>query len=65
MKKDLQTLYEEKIKIYERILNEIKVIDMELIIEFENEFNKIDELSDKINALKPDILKEKIMTMQL
>lgn len=65
MKKDLQTLYEEKIKIYEQILNEIKVIDMELIIEFENEFNKIDELNNKINGLKPDILKEKIMTMQL
>lgn len=65
MKKDLQTLYEEKIKIYEQILNEIKDIDMELIIEFENEFNKIDVLNDKINALKPEILKEKIMTMQL
>ena len=64
MNKQLQKLYESKIKIYERIISEIKEIDFELIVEFAEEFEKIDNINKLINT-DSDLLKQKLLNIKL
>lgn len=64
MNKKLQELYESKIKIYERIINEIKEIDFELIAEFEKEFRKLENI-DKVIKTNPDLMKQKLLKIRL
>lgn len=64
MNKKLQELYESKIKIYEQIINEIKEIDFELIVEFEKEFKKIDSINKKI-ATEPDLFRQQLLKIKL
>ena len=64
MNKKLQELYESKIKIYEKIINEIKEIDFELIAEFEIEFKKIDNINKTI-ATEPELFKQQLLKIKL
>jgi len=61
---DLQELLQQKINIYESIIDEIKDIDFALIAQFEKEFIKIKNIDSKIND-DPKLSLEKVMKIRL
>lgn len=65
MSKTIQDLYVEKIKIYDLIINELRNIDFQLMLQFEEEFNTLDSLSNQIEYIESNNHKDKIMTMRL
>lgn len=60
----LQELYEAKIKIYEKIIKEIKEIDFELVVEFEKEFKKLEDIDRRINS-DPEMSTQKLLKIKL
>jgi|SaaInlStandDraft_4_1057021.scaffolds.fasta_scaffold28131_2 hypothetical protein len=64
MNKKLQELYESKIRVYERIIDEIKSIDISLISEFEKEFKKIEDIDRRIKS-DPELSIEQLLKIKL
>ena len=64
MSEKLQELYEAKIRIYESIISKIKDIDFEILVEFETEFKKLDELNKRITD-DPELAKQQLLKMRL
>jgi len=64
MNPKLQELYERKIRIYESIIDEIKNIDFELLIDFEKEFKQLENINRQI-AEDPKLSIEKLMKVKL
>ena len=64
MNKKLQELYESEIRVYERIIDEIKSIDISLISEFEKEFKKIEDIDRRIKS-DPELSIEQLLKIKL
>lgn len=64
MNKRLQELYEAKIKVYESIINEIKTIDFEILMEFEKEFTKLEDIDRRIKT-DPELVTQQLMKIKL
>ena len=60
----LQELLESKIKVYDKIISEIKDIDYELITQFYSEFDKIESIDRKIKE-DPIMNTERVMKIRL
>lgn len=60
----LQELLESKIKVYEKIISEIKDVDYELIAEFYPEFEKLEKIDRTIND-DPALTTERVMKIKL
>ena len=64
MNEKLQELYEAKIRIYESIISKIKDIDFEILVDFEIEFKKLEELNRRITD-DPELSKQQLLKMRL
>ena len=64
MNEKLQELYEAKIRIYESIISKIKDIDFEILVDFEIEFKKLEELNRRITD-DPELAKQQLLKMRL
>ena len=60
----LQELLESKIKIYEKIISEIKDLDYSLITEFYPEFERLEKIDRIIND-DPALTTERVMKIKL
>lgn len=60
----LQELYVTKIKIYETIIEYIKINNFEALIDFENEFKQLELIDIKIKT-DPELLTQRIMQFKL
>ncbi len=64
MNPKLQELLESKIKVYEKIISEIKDVDYTLIAEFYPEFEKLEKIDRSINE-DPALTTERVMKIKL
>ena len=64
MNPKLQELLESKIKVYEKIISDIKDIDYELIADFYSDFEKLEKLDRVIND-DPALTVERVMKIKL
>jgi len=59
-----QELLEKKIRVYEKIINDMKTIDFELVAEFEKEFIKLQNIDEEINN-DPETSIQKVLKIKL